>query len=221
VAGELAAATRARLLTAGRAVLAERGVDGFGVDAVVTRAGVAHGTFYGHFRDVDDLLGTLSVHTAGELSVLAASLGPVTTGPDATTDLRPWIAAFIVVARAEGGVLRAIVEGRVTDPSAAAAAGGAVAELVAAVAARIGEVRPADGDELARRAQALFAMLERSTYVVATRPLGFDDAEMLDTLTTLVHRGFFAEPPAPVVESAERELVDELAHDEAPADLIG
>lgn len=221
MAGELAAATRARLLVAGRAVLAERGADGLGVDAVVTRAGLAHGTFYVHFRDLDDLLATLAMHTAGELSVLAASLGSVTTGPDGATDLRPWVAAFAGVARAEGGVLRAIVEGRVADPSAAAAADDAVEGLLASIASRIGEVRPADDAELARRARALLALLERSTYVVATRPLGFDDAEMLDTLTTLVHRGFFAEPPAPVAETPEREPVDEPGVAEGPPDLIG
>ena len=38
---------------------------------------------------------------------------------------------------------------------------------------------------------ALMALVERFSYALASRDLGFDDDEMLDTLTRLVHRGFF------------------------------
>jgi len=200
VAGELSAETRARLLSAGRAVLTDRGADGLGVDAVAAGAGLAHGTFYGHFRDVDDLLAVLARHTAGELSVLAASLVAVPGGPDGAAELRPWVAAFLALVRVEGGVLRAMVEHRVRDHDAAAAASTALAELRDSIAARIGEVRPAAPDELARRASALVALLDRATYALATRPAGFDDTEVLDTLTTVVHRGFFAEPAATAVD---------------------
>jgi hypothetical protein len=38
---------------------------------------------------------------------------------------------------------------------------------------------------------ALMALLERFSYAVASRDLGFDDDAMLDSLTTIVQRGFF------------------------------
>jgi hypothetical protein len=36
------------------------------------------------------------------------------------------------------------------------------------------------------------AMLERVSYGVASRRITADDTTLLDTLTTIVHRGFFA-----------------------------
>lgn len=48
--------TRARLLQAGRALLEERGFDRAGVDDVVRRAGVSHGTFYTYFDGKESLL---------------------------------------------------------------------------------------------------------------------------------------------------------------------
>jgi hypothetical protein len=38
---------------------------------------------------------------------------------------------------------------------------------------------------------ALMAMLERFSYAVSSRDLGFDDDEMLTSLARLIHRGFF------------------------------
>jgi AcrR family transcriptional regulator len=45
------ARTRAALLDAGRALLAERGVDALSVDEIVAAADVAKGSFYNHFTD--------------------------------------------------------------------------------------------------------------------------------------------------------------------------
>jgi len=41
---------------------------------------------------------------------------------------------------------------------------------------------------------ALMALLERFSYGVASRRLDPDDDTMLETLTTIVHRGFFNAP---------------------------
>jgi len=41
---------------------------------------------------------------------------------------------------------------------------------------------------------ALMAMLERFAYFLVSRRLDFDGDAMLDTVTRLVHRGFFAAP---------------------------
>ena len=52
--------TRARLVQAAEAVIAETGYAAMRVDEVVKRAGVAKGTFFAHFRDKDALMERLS-----------------------------------------------------------------------------------------------------------------------------------------------------------------
>jgi AcrR family transcriptional regulator len=53
------AATRERLLAAGREILAAHGMTGLRTDEVVLRAGVAKGTFFAHFADRDQFLAAL------------------------------------------------------------------------------------------------------------------------------------------------------------------
>ena len=48
----------------------------------------------------------------------------------------------------------------------------------------------ADGDDAS--VPALMAMLERFAYFLVSRRLDFDSEAMLDTVTHIVHRGFFA-----------------------------
>src|SRR5262245_1384581 len=57
------AQTRARLLEAGRALLAERGLHGITTHDVAARAGVASGTFYLHFSDKRELLRVIAAET--------------------------------------------------------------------------------------------------------------------------------------------------------------
>jgi AcrR family transcriptional regulator len=49
-------ATRAKLIAAGEAIVSEGGFDALRVEEVVSRAGVAKGTFFAHFRDKDALM---------------------------------------------------------------------------------------------------------------------------------------------------------------------
>ena len=44
---------------------------------------------------------------------------------------------------------------------------------------------------------ALMAMIERFSYVIASRSVVGDDEMMLDTLAHVVHRGFFGAPGPP------------------------
>ena len=52
---EKRAKTRAQIVEAGAMLLAERPPEALTVDAVVEAAGVAKGTFYYHFQNIDDL----------------------------------------------------------------------------------------------------------------------------------------------------------------------
>ncbi|MGR3647865.1 MAG: TetR/AcrR family transcriptional regulator [Shimia sp.] len=51
--------TRAKLLDAANAVIAENGYEALRVEEVVLRAGVAKGTFFAHFKDKDALMDQL------------------------------------------------------------------------------------------------------------------------------------------------------------------
>ena len=57
---EKRARTRAQLMEGAKALLAERPIEAVTVDDVVTAAAVAKGTFYYHFRDLEDLAATLA-----------------------------------------------------------------------------------------------------------------------------------------------------------------
>ena len=48
--------TRAKLLSAAESLIAENGFEALRVDEVVSRAGVAKGTFFAHFKDKDALM---------------------------------------------------------------------------------------------------------------------------------------------------------------------
>jgi len=59
--------TRDALLTAARALFAERGYAGVGTEEVVRRAGVTRGALYHHFRDKRDLFRAVFEQTEGEI----------------------------------------------------------------------------------------------------------------------------------------------------------
>lgn len=69
--------TRAKLLDAARAIVAEVGYEGLRTDEVVKRAGVAKGTFFAHFSDKDALLATMiGADMAGALAQIATAPAP-------------------------------------------------------------------------------------------------------------------------------------------------
>lgn len=77
--------TRARLIAAAEAIIAESGFEALRVEEVVIRAGVAKGTFFAHFKDKDTLMdrivgARIDVH----LDALAARPAPQTV--DAVAD---------------------------------------------------------------------------------------------------------------------------------------
>jgi AcrR family transcriptional regulator len=66
-AGRSRAQTRARLLEAGLALFAERGLHGVTTHDIAARAGVAAGTFYLHFADKRELLRVVAAETIAAL----------------------------------------------------------------------------------------------------------------------------------------------------------
>lgn len=66
-------ATRDRLLSAGREIVAAQGMAGLRTEEVVLRAGTAKGTFFAHFQDRDHFLAALLAESLGaDMEGLAA-----------------------------------------------------------------------------------------------------------------------------------------------------
>ena len=192
-------ATRDRLLAAAVPALSESGYHATRVDDVVRLAGVSHGTFYLYFANMEDLFRALAERCADDAAALAASLGEVPDDATGQAALRAWLADFIDFYRRYGVVIRAWAENQVTDRGLAKL--GVVSfdriatTLRSSIAAADGGSSAARTKARARqvelRADALLALLERFSYVVTSRDLGWDDERLLDGLSLLVHRGFF------------------------------
>lgn len=180
-----------KLLDSGLRVFAQRGYQAARVDDIVRAAHTSHGTFYLYFANKEDLLRALAVDCAQDLADVAASIGPI--GPDdaGRIELRSFLERFLATYRRYGPVIRAWMEDQVGDRD--------VDRLGVKAFTAIGDtlgrrMRDAGVDFEASEAAAvgaLMAMLERVSYGVASRRLVTDDDELLDTLTTIVHRGFF------------------------------
>ena len=90
--------TRARLIAAAEAVIAEAGFEALRVEEVVLRAGVAKGTFFAHFRDKEALMDLIiGPRIDAHLDVLAAAPAPRT--PEEMTDALTPLAEFMTCER--------------------------------------------------------------------------------------------------------------------------
>jgi len=180
--------TMRRLLDAGMRVFADRGFHAARVDDIVRSARTSHGTFYLYFTNKEDLLRALATECGHELSGLADTLGPV--GPDAEgyAELRAFLGRFFATYRRYGPVIRAWMEGHVEDRAVSALGVQSFTDIANALGRRMHEAG-AEGHDAS--VQALMAMLERYAYFLVSRRLDFDADAMLDTVTHIVHRGFF------------------------------
>jgi len=183
--------TMARLLEAGLTVFAERGYHASRVDDIVRAANASHGTFYLYFTNKEDLLRALAVDCAHDLTSLAGTIGPITPDAAGRAELRLFLGRFIATYRRFGPVIRAWMEDQVGDREVDRLG----VKAFTAIGDRLGQrmreagVQHQDADQAA--VGALMAMLERFSYGVASRQVVMDDDAVLDTLSTIVHRGFF------------------------------
>jgi len=183
--------TMSRLLEAGLCVFAERGYHASRVDDVVREARTSHGTFYLYFTNKEDLLRALAVDCAQELAKLADTIGPITSDAAGRAELRSFLGRFLETYRRYGPVIRAWMEDQVGEREIDRLG----VKAFTAIGDRLGRRMRAAGSALAVSDEAavgaLMAMLERFSYAVASRRVVIDDETVLDTLSTIVHRGFF------------------------------
>ena len=183
-----------KLLDAGMRVFAERGYHAARVDDIVRAAQTSHGTFYLYFASKEDLLRALAVDCADQLGALADGIGPIPPDDRGFAELRSFLDRFVATYRRYGPVIRAWMEDQVADREVDRLG----VKAFTAIGARLGErmresAANAGGDDQAAVA-ALMAMLERFNYALVSRRLVLDEDTVLDTLTRVVHRGFFGAP---------------------------
>jgi AcrR family transcriptional regulator len=183
--------TLRRLHDAGLRVFARRGYHAARVDDIVRSARTSHGTFYLYFSNKEDLLRALAVDCASQLTELADDVGPI--GPDATgrAELRRFLGRFLDTYRHYGPVIRAWMEDQVGDRHVDRLGRKAFTAIGDRLALRMRDARVAFPAGEAAAVGALMAMLERVSYGIASGRISGDDDVVLDTLTTIVHRGFF------------------------------
>jgi AcrR family transcriptional regulator len=180
-----------RLSDAGMRVFAERGYHQSRVDDIVRAARTSHGTFYLYFANKEDLLRALAVDCAAAMESLAQEVGPIDPGEAGFESLREFLAKFVSTYRRYGVVIRAWMEDQVSDREVDRLGVRAFLHIANALGRRLDENGTRQPVDATASVAALMALLERFSYAVASRDLGFDDDAMLDSLTTIVQRGFF------------------------------
>jgi AcrR family transcriptional regulator len=183
--------TMRRLSDAGMRTFASRGYHQSRVDDIVRAARTSHGTFYLYFANKEDLLRALAVECAGEMEQLAGQIGPIDGTEVGFVALREFLAGFVGTYRRYGVVIRAWMEDQVSDREVDRLGVQAFTRIAATLAQRMDAAGGAPAVDTASSVAALMALLERFSYALASRDLGFDDEKMLTSLALLVHRGFF------------------------------
>jgi AcrR family transcriptional regulator len=180
--------TMRKLLDAGMRVFAERGFHAARVDDIVRAARTSHGTFYLYFANKEELLRALAIQCAQEMGALAGGLGAVTIDEEGAAELRRFLETFFSTYARFGPVLRAWMEGNIEDRETSRLGVVAFTDIAAALGERMREAGER-GD--AASVAALMALLERFAYFLVSRNLEFDADTLFDTVTRIVHRGFF------------------------------
>jgi AcrR family transcriptional regulator len=185
--------TMRKLLDAGMRVFADRGFYAARVDDIVRAARTSHGTFYLYFANKEELLRALAVECAQEMGSLAGGLGAVTVDAAGAAELRRFLESFFSTYARFGPVLRAWMEGNVEDRETSRLGVAAFIDIAAALGVRMQEAGAPSGPA---SIAALMALLERFAYFLVSRRLEFDSDALFDTVTSVVHRGFFGAPLA-------------------------
>jgi AcrR family transcriptional regulator len=178
-------------------VLQEKGVHATRIDDVVRVAGVSHGTFYLYFANKEELVRALAERCADEADALAAALPPISADAEGRVVLRAWLADYLEFYRRHGVVIRVWAENQMADRSLARLGTKSFERIATTVhrsmsaSASASAATKGKTERVELRATALLSMVERFAYTFTSRSLGWTDDQVLDTLATVVHRGWF------------------------------
>ena len=184
-----------KLLDAGMRVFAERGYHAARVDDIVRAARTSHGTFYLYFSNKEDLLRQLAVECAEAIDELATRVPEVSPDDAGRDALRDYLGSFLDTYGHYGVVIRAWMENQVSDRKVDRLGVDAFTHIAQAFAVRLHDAGAPDDEATVA---SLMAMLERTSYAMTSRDLGVDRTTALDTLATVIHRGFFTPTVATV-----------------------
>lgn len=178
-----------KLSDAGLRVFARRGFHETRVDDIVRAARTSHGTFYLYFANKEDLLRALAVQCAAAIEALAKDVPVIGSDASGEVALSGFLRRFFDTYAHYGVVIRVWMENQVSDRNVDRLGVDAFTHIAEALALRMREAgAPHDDSTVA----ALMAMLERTSYAMSSRDLGLEPTVVLDTLTKVIHRGFFA-----------------------------
>jgi AcrR family transcriptional regulator len=184
------ARTRERLLAAGAAAFADRGVHATRVDDVVKGARTSHGTFYLYFANKEELFHALAEQVATELEALATELPPLTPGPDGAEALVAWMRSFCDRYRDAGPVIRAWTEAEIVASDVGRLATTVWGAFTGALVDRISKT-DRSGLDPGVAALALVAMIERANYYVMSGAVPSPDGALPATLARVAHDAVF------------------------------
>lgn len=183
--------TQRRLLDAGLRVFADRGYHAARIDDVVRMARTSHGTFYLYFSNKEDLLRALAVDCAEALLALAKRVGPIAPDAGGSDELRRVLGEYLDIYARYGPVIQAWMDREIDDREIDRLGTRAYTSVAEAFAVRMRGPARAAGFDLASGTAALMAMLERFAHSAHSYRLALEPDHAIDTLTLLVHRGFF------------------------------
>ena len=168
-------------------MFARRGFHETRVDDIVRAARTSHGTFYLYFANKEDLLRELALEASAAIERLAIDVPAVAPDAEGAAALRSFLDGFFEVYAHYGVVIRAWMEGQVTDGDVDRLGVDAFTHVARALRRSL---RAAGVIHDEATVAVLMALLERTSDAMSSRDLGFDHTT-IDTLTTVVHRGFF------------------------------
>lgn len=183
--------TRERLLEAGAAVFAARGVHAARVDDIVKGARTSHGTFYLYFQNKEELFHALAERVAHDLEALAAELPALTPDPSGRAALAAWMQDFGRLYGETGAVIRVWTESEIVANDAGRLGTTVWGAFTAALVDRI-RASGAKGLDPAVAALAVVAMIERANYYRLTGQLGgTDGTDLAETLARVTQAALF------------------------------
>jgi AcrR family transcriptional regulator len=168
------------LLSAGRVTFGELGYAATRVTDITQRAGTSHASFYTYFANKEDLFRVLAGECAEALdAVYAGARQPA-------ADLRAWLGDYLRVHRDHAGTIRAWNEGGASDPDLHDLASRARSNAVTALAELLGA-----GSRFSVVDRVVVeACLDRVPFIVSTYALPSSDEAVVETVATLIERGF-------------------------------
>jgi len=182
--------TRARLLTAGSAVFAEKGLHAARVDDIVRAAHSSHGTFYLYFGSKEHLFDELIGDVVGEIATLVNDMPTVSDTVRGRAALRDWLDRFADLYERSGGVIRTWTESELSGEGAGRRGDDALGGLVTALMHRV-RIPKRSGLDPAVATLALITMCERFHYYAATQQVRATREEILDTLVEIADAAIF------------------------------